>query len=412
MVQSLENIDKSKVYAGRIAGLDEVVEGIINDTLTGAVSTITTTDLTANKILISNANGKVSASDKGINDIPTDSDLVHKTGTETIAGAKTFTNNMITGNINLKGDITLGTSSNTWGKMVHFQDTTGKRIARIQPMAIDTTNNRVGMWVNNANNSVEKGIYIDSDGTTSAPTPSTDDNSTNIATTAFVKAQGYAVDSGLVHKTGNETITGVKTFTEDPIIQRNMPDVIFKIANVTKGTAPSASSYSGLQLKDEDGNNLGHIRGAYYTNKEVSVYLSAYKANASSDTQAALLAVNYPASGDSYATAPSSDRNGSIVTTTGINKSPNGYVKFGNGLIIQWLYFAVSNNYVTVTFPTSFSNTNYAIVQTPISNNGTFPGGAWTGIRDKTMTNVKLGIRAGAGVGADTSYSHAIAIGY
>lgn len=111
---------------------------------------------------------------------------VHKTGIETIAGTKTFTNTMITNNIITQGNITLGTSTNTWGKAVEFQDTTGKRIARIQPMAVTTTNNRVGMWVNNADNTNEKGIYIDSDGKTSAPTPPTGDNSSNIATTAYV----------------------------------------------------------------------------------------------------------------------------------------------------------------------------------------------------------------------------------
>ena len=117
-----------------------------------------------------------------------DNTVVHKTGNETISGVKTFTDDMITDDILPKGSITLGTSTNTWGKQLQFRDTTGKRIARIQPMAIDTTNNRVGMWVNNADNSVEKGIYVDSNGTTSAPTPSAGDNSTKIATTAFVQS--------------------------------------------------------------------------------------------------------------------------------------------------------------------------------------------------------------------------------
>lgn len=123
-----------------------------------------------------------------------DSSVVHLTGNETIAGVKTFSSDMITDDIYPKGYITLGTSTNTWGKMIQFQDTTGKRIARIQPMAVTTTINRVGMWVNNADNTTEKGIYVDSDGTTSAPTPSAGDNSTKIATTAFV---GKAVSNTL-----------------------------------------------------------------------------------------------------------------------------------------------------------------------------------------------------------------------
>ena len=74
MVQTLENIDKSKVYVDRIEGLDEVVGDVIGDTLTGAVSTITTSDLTAGKILVSDNNGKVAASNKTISDIGGDSD--------------------------------------------------------------------------------------------------------------------------------------------------------------------------------------------------------------------------------------------------------------------------------------------------------------------------------------------------
>lgn len=143
-----------------------------------------------------------------------DNSVVHKTGNETVAGVKTFTDGMITNDIRPKGSITLGTSTNTWGKQLQFQDTAGKRIARIQPMAIDTTNNRVGMWVNNADNTVEKGIYVDSDGTTSAPTPPAGDNSTKIATTAFVKT---AV-SNVIHKSGDETLGGTKTFSNSPVV--------------------------------------------------------------------------------------------------------------------------------------------------------------------------------------------------
>ena len=132
-----------------------------------------------------------------------ETNLVHKTGIETITGVKTFRDDILA-----QGNITLGTSTNTWGKQLQFRDTTGKRIARIQPMAIDTSNNRVGIWVNNADNTVEKGISIDSNGTTYAPTPSAGDNSTKIATTAWVND----LNNSVVHKTGDETISGVKTF--------------------------------------------------------------------------------------------------------------------------------------------------------------------------------------------------------
>ena len=62
MVNSLENIDKSKVSADRIEGLDAKIQEELSTAITGAASTIVTSDLTANRAVISNANGKVSVS--------------------------------------------------------------------------------------------------------------------------------------------------------------------------------------------------------------------------------------------------------------------------------------------------------------------------------------------------------------
>ena len=64
MVNSLENIDKSKVSADRITGLDQKIQEELSTAVTGAASTIITSDLTANRALISNANGKVAVSSR------------------------------------------------------------------------------------------------------------------------------------------------------------------------------------------------------------------------------------------------------------------------------------------------------------------------------------------------------------
>ena len=55
-------------------------------------------------------------------------------------------------------------------------------------------------------------------GTPTALTPATADNSTAVATTAYVKAQGYASDAAVVHQAGTETITGAKTFSVVPTL--------------------------------------------------------------------------------------------------------------------------------------------------------------------------------------------------
>ena len=62
MATSLENIDKSKVSATRIEGLTEAIQEELSTAVTGAASTIVTTDLTANMAVISNGNGKVAVS--------------------------------------------------------------------------------------------------------------------------------------------------------------------------------------------------------------------------------------------------------------------------------------------------------------------------------------------------------------
>ena len=94
MVQTLENIDKSKVYVDRIEGLDEVVSDVIGDTLTGAVSTITTSDLTAGKVLVSDNNGKVAAGSKGISDLQ--DALISGTNIKTINGTSLLGSGNIT----------------------------------------------------------------------------------------------------------------------------------------------------------------------------------------------------------------------------------------------------------------------------------------------------------------------------
>lgn len=75
--------------------------------------------------------------------------------------------------------------------------------------------------------------------------------------------------------------------------------------------------------------------------------------NAIAGTEA-ILAVRADDNGATYATAPASAQNGSIVVTSASSKSSNGYIKFGNGLIIQWGRGSGVAQGGTVTFPTPF----------------------------------------------------------
>jgi hypothetical protein len=304
MVQSLENIDKSKVYAGRITGLDEVVEGIIDDTLTGAVSTITTSDLTAGKVLVSDNNGKVAAGSDAL------SDLVHKTGDETIGGMKTFTSRT-----------TLKTSG---GAEFYIDDT---RYGFVRPTTI-TNGKRFGICGTNTVNGsiVYNGLNFDiySDGSKNISmeySPATSDNSNQIATTAFVKAQGYATDSDVVHTSGNETISGIKTFANS-----NNPQITIKNTQYAYSDTQSSNQYWGIQFNDKNNVRVAKIEPYFIGSGAVGINLSC-STQVSGSLKYGALAVSLDASGNptTQAITPATADNSTKIATTAFVKA-QGYI--------------------------------------------------------------------------------------
>ena len=51
-----------------------------------------------------------------------------------------------------------------------------------------------------------------------------------------------------------------------------------------------------------------------------------------------------------------------ILTATALSKATNGYVKFGNGIIIQWGGIASGSTSRTINLSTAFSNGDYTVV--------------------------------------------------
>ena len=130
-------------------------------------------------------------------------DFVTVSTDQTITGTKTFnkqisidTNDYDVRFLAKFNNLTLGTLP-TSNVFVGFRscDSLNKEFANIN--CSYNTQGRISsnFYVNNQNGVVGRlGIYIDKDGSkayTIAPTPETSDNSTKIATTEFVKAQGY-----------------------------------------------------------------------------------------------------------------------------------------------------------------------------------------------------------------------------
>lgn len=73
--------------------------------------------------------------------------------------------------------------------------------------------------------------------------------------------EGSSVDeTNLVHLTGAENITGAKTFTANPTVNKDNANLVLKVSNLTKGTKSTAASYDGVAVMDKDGSALANMR--------------------------------------------------------------------------------------------------------------------------------------------------------
>lgn len=138
-----------------------------------------------------------------------------------------------------------------------------------------------------------------------------------------------ATATNVVHRTGNETIDGIKTFTDNIITN----------IDAVRNVAPSAAKYGGLGIHDNNNNMFMSLLGSMDTNKNAAVFMRVFNptTTTTSSSDQALLSLHYNANGSTYATAPASDVANSVVTTKSINKAAKGHVELGNGIIINWV---------------------------------------------------------------------------
>lgn len=137
------------------------------------------------------------------------------------------------------------------------------------------------------------------------------------------KGNELAIDNDVVHLSGTEAIVGTKNFQAAPSLQRT---------TITKGTAPSAATWWTLGCADKEGvatkNRLGAFEVGLDASNNVTTYLRAYKPEHNSTAFAAVTVV-YPASGNPYASAPSTPTGSTgteIVTADYLNSTNSGVV--------------------------------------------------------------------------------------
>ena len=172
-----------------------------------------------------------------------------------------------------------------------------------------------------------------------------------------------AVDDTVVRTSGSQTITGMKTFTLDIVVNApasESPNVDLKFADtVVKGTPPDQEYFGGVVLYHSAGGTTGSLldelmslNGIYSPSGNISASLRAFKPEASSGTYAEV-AIVYPASGEPYAKAPTTPAAASsneIVTVDYLKSANSGVVHTtGNETVAGYKTFTLSPTIETGT---------------------------------------------------------------
>lgn len=290
---------------------------------------------------------------------------------QTISGYKKFSGYLVkqVNSLEYKGfhiqntQITKGTTpSSTAGGQFVFQSKDGLNLAnRIGGVEItyDITGDiytqlRACQPVANSTTYASISVVYPASGSpyTSAPTPTdtTTTSGTQIATTGWVNS----ANNNVVHKTGNETIGGDKTFQTNIIYKKSTQDFT---------TTPTQPQYTEIRNVDKNNFEIGQFRVWKNTDgANVIGLLGRYQDN-SVNIYGAEIGIKTYSDGRSFSIAKASDVNGSIVTTVNKSKAANGYFQLGNGLIIQWGTSGTLNecSSLTITLPKAFTSTNYSV---------------------------------------------------
>lgn len=156
---------------------------------------------------------------------------------------------------------------------------------------------------------------------------------------------------------GAQKITGRKTFTaynpaffiENNMVERNVTPSDGFIYGQGIKSIDKNGQYIATLIEHVVYNNSGNVLS--YTHIGIPKFLSS----STGPEYASVSLVYNNTSGETYFEAPSSDVVGSVITTDAISKASNGYVKLGNGIIIQWGTEENVAQNGTITFSQAFS---------------------------------------------------------
>lgn len=205
--------------------------------------------------------------------------------------------------------------------------------------------------------------FVDTNGRLNSAAPATDANDTTVATTKWVKDQGYnsgttavswgsitgtlsnqtdlntalgnkANNSDVVKLTGSQTVAGQKTFTDRLVLQQSSVQPLLKSTGYTKGTAPTSDTYM-CHRTYSDKNGAGVFDEYYYiqgnTNKNRYILRFQNVSSASATGYKDIITADFDGTTSTYAVnattatapTPATSDNSTKIATTAFVKAQN-----------------------------------------------------------------------------------------
>lgn len=293
---------------------------------------------------------------------------------------------------------------NTWaGNQIQFQDSKGKRLARVQPMYASDGTARLCLAASKGTES-ESSLVIGSDGYTQCPKPADSSNTNTIATTNWAgglnrantwlasntfrgaielspqnnpKHGGYIdfhyngdtsdytsriIESakGELEFASNTKTSGAATFLAQPKVSINGNARYRSVCTgYTKGTAPTTNQFGGISTTDKNGVEVATLYSNINTDNAVTSALWVKQPTATGN-EAKSLSIWCDKNGGfhSYCGVQSSENN-SILT---IVAHGTNWIKYSDGRLEQWGTCTTADQTITLHQP--YKDSNYMITVT------------------------------------------------
>lgn len=285
-------------------------------------------------------------------DIAIDSDIVHKTGAETIAGNKTFSNNLVVSGTSTFNNSIVANSAITVNNnniLINNGDSSvlivknsegnqglyGCKQIEFKPLSTDTHGGHIDFHYAGSSDDYTARLIESASGDITY-SGSQRDTASSSTTSGTLAVKGWVNDpaksTNVVHRSGDETIAGTKTLIKMPALSVNGNGIgdnryICKVTTYQQGgSSVSLNTYGGVSTRDKNGIEMGTAYTGLLTDGSVVSGLFVKKPIEGS-TDSAQIRIQYDSEGVVTTSAPTplvSDNSSQIATTAWVNTKVSG----------------------------------------------------------------------------------------